>query len=185
MDLDEVVDLYVQELLAGQQSEFDLTSALEGLDDAGALAVSRMRRRIAEILIAEGWQPPPDALLVGDDEEEAPAVASVDEDRAVIRARAVRARSDASRIRGSTSEAHGDSAEQMLAAMRSEVMQMRQALHSRATIEQAKGIVMERYGLSADHAWNYLVRTSQQHNTKLRDLAEELVQSVERPTHKE
>jgi len=63
--------------------------------------------------------------------------------------------------------------------------QLQSALSTRDRIGQAKGIVMERYGLSADHAWNYLVRTSQQHNTKLRDLAEELVQSVERPTHKE
>jgi hypothetical protein len=183
VDLDEVVDLYVQELLAGQQGEFDLTSVQEGLDDAGALAVSRMRRRIAEILIAEGWQPPPDALLIGDDEEEAPVVASVEEDRAVLRARATRARSDATRIRIQASEGLGGASEEMLAAMRSEVMQMRQALRTRATIEQAKGIVMERYGLSADHAWNYLVRTSQQQNTKLRDLAEELVRSVERPVH--
>jgi hypothetical protein len=175
VDLDEVVVDYVHELLGDQAGEVDLTSARDALGDLGALAVSRLRRRIAEMLMAEGWQPPADAVLIEHDE---PIVASVEEDRAVIRARAARARSDASRIRETSAEMHDASAEQMLAAMRSEVMQMRQALQTRATIEQAKGIVMARYGLSADSAWGYLVRSSQQRNIKLRDLAEDLVDSV-------
>ncbi|WP_198671787.1 GAF and ANTAR domain-containing protein [Desertihabitans aurantiacus] len=56
-----------------------------------------------------------------------------------------------------------------------ELEEMRTAMLSRATIEQAKGILMERYKISADQAFNVLTRTSQQTNTKLRSVAEELV----------
>ena len=61
---------------------------------------------------------------------------------------------------------------------RREVEQMREALRSRATIEQAKGIVMARFGLSADQAWSYLVRQSQESNTKVRLVAAQFVESV-------
>jgi GAF domain-containing protein len=49
------------------------------------------------------------------------------------------------------------------------------ALESRATIDQAKGILMERHRLAADQAFQVLVRASMQTNTKLRDVADELV----------
>jgi hypothetical protein len=55
---------------------------------------------------------------------------------------------------------------------------MRRALESRAVIEQAKGIAMERHGLPVEVAWAWLVRTSQNRNVKLRLVAEELVGSV-------
>ncbi|RCK68790.1 ANTAR domain-containing protein [Desertihabitans brevis] len=56
-----------------------------------------------------------------------------------------------------------------------ELEDMRTAMLSRATIEQAKGILMERYKISADQAFNLLTRTSQETNTKLRSVADELV----------
>lgn len=177
MDLDEVVDDYVRELLGQQADEFGLASARDSRDDAGAAAVSRLRRRIAEILVADGWQPPADTVLV---DEVDGRVTSVLEERAALRAQASRARSDAGRTTQTSSELHDPTVAEMLDAMRSEVLQMRQALRTRASIEQAKGIVMARYGLGADAAWNYLVRTSQQRNVKLRDLADELVSSVAR-----
>ncbi|MGZ4455742.1 MAG: GAF and ANTAR domain-containing protein [Nocardioides sp.] len=49
------------------------------------------------------------------------------------------------------------------------------ALHSRGVIGQAIGIVMERYRLDEDTAFAYLLRVSSQGNTKLRDIADELV----------
>jgi AmiR/NasT family two-component response regulator len=48
-------------------------------------------------------------------------------------------------------------------------------MKSRATIEQAKGILMERHKLAADTAFDLLVRVSQEQNRKLRDLADDLV----------
>jgi hypothetical protein len=50
-------------------------------------------------------------------------------------------------------------------------MQLEEALQSRDVIGQAKGILMERRGCTADEAFEVLRRTSQDLNTKLRDLA--------------
>lgn len=49
--------------------------------------------------------------------------------------------------------------------------QLQEAVRSRDVIGQAKGILMERRGLSADQAFDTLRRTSQELNVKLRDLA--------------
>ena len=46
---------------------------------------------------------------------------------------------------------------------------------SRALIEQAKGILMERHKIKEDEAFTILTYTSQRTNTKLRDVAAELV----------
>jgi hypothetical protein len=52
---------------------------------------------------------------------------------------------------------------------------MAQALISRNVIGQAVGIVMERYTVDPDRAFAFLVRTSQDSNTKLRAVAESIV----------
>jgi GAF domain-containing protein len=51
------------------------------------------------------------------------------------------------------------------------------ALESRAVIDQAKGILMERHKLTADLAFQALVRVSMQTNTKVRDVADTLVRT--------
>jgi PAS domain S-box-containing protein len=56
-----------------------------------------------------------------------------------------------------------------------EVEQLREALTSRATIEQAKGILMLRSRCSAEEAFAMLSQSSQERNIKLRDVATELV----------
>jgi GAF domain-containing protein len=58
--------------------------------------------------------------------------------------------------------------------------QLEEALESRATIERAKGILMARGDEDADAAFDRLRRASQQHNRKLRDVAEAVVASVDR-----
>jgi transcriptional regulator with GAF, ATPase, and Fis domain len=55
--------------------------------------------------------------------------------------------------------------------------QLNTALHSRKVIGQAMGILMERYRMDGDRAFNFLVRASSTSNIKLRDVAEELVAS--------
>jgi GAF domain-containing protein len=56
--------------------------------------------------------------------------------------------------------------------------QLNQALQTRRTIGQAVGIVMERYQLGEEQAFNFLIRASSTSNIKLRDVAAELVRSA-------
>jgi transcriptional regulator with GAF, ATPase, and Fis domain len=58
--------------------------------------------------------------------------------------------------------------------------QFRSALASRDVIGQAKGIIMERFGVDAVQAFELLKRLSQDSNTKLADVAHRLVE-VEHP----
>lgn len=51
------------------------------------------------------------------------------------------------------------------------------ALVNRDLIGQAKGILMERFKLNADHAFELLARVSQDRNVKLHDVAEQLTRS--------
>ena len=53
------------------------------------------------------------------------------------------------------------------------------ALQSRATIDQAKGILMERHRLTADQSFQLLARASMDANRKLRNVAEHLVRTGE------
>jgi GAF domain-containing protein len=53
------------------------------------------------------------------------------------------------------------------------------ALDSRAVIDQAKGILIERHKLTADQAFQMLVEASSRSNTKLRDIADRLVRTGE------
>jgi GAF domain-containing protein len=55
------------------------------------------------------------------------------------------------------------------------------ALESRAVIDQAKGILIERYKLTPDEAFQVLSRASMRENRKVRDLAEHLVRTGEMP----
>lgn len=63
-------------------------------------------------------------------------------------------------------------------------LQLNEALESRKVIGQAIGLVMQRYELDEDRAFQFLIRASSTGNMKLRDLAEELVRAAnERATH--
>ncbi|WP_432572804.1 ANTAR domain-containing protein [Kineococcus sp. SYSU DK005] len=52
---------------------------------------------------------------------------------------------------------------------------MRRAMVSRAVIEQAKGVLVERHKITPEQAFTLLTRSSQHTNVKLREVAEELV----------
>jgi GAF domain-containing protein len=58
--------------------------------------------------------------------------------------------------------------------------QLREALKSRETIGQAKGILMAQESVGADEAFDMLVRLSQRSNVKLRDVAQQLVDSTQK-----
>jgi GAF domain-containing protein len=55
------------------------------------------------------------------------------------------------------------------------------ALESRAVIDQAKGILIERHRLTPDQAFQLLARVSMNVNRKVRDVADELVHTGELP----
>jgi GAF domain-containing protein len=55
------------------------------------------------------------------------------------------------------------------------------ALESRAVIDQGKGVLMERYKLTPDQAFQMLAQASMRANRKVRDIAEHLVLTGELP----
>ena len=59
---------------------------------------------------------------------------------------------------------------------------LRTAMMSRAIIEQAKGILMERHKIKEDEAYIILTHASQRTNTNLRDVADELVRTGAAPS---
>jgi GAF domain-containing protein len=58
-----------------------------------------------------------------------------------------------------------------------DLTQLRIVMISRSFIEQAKGILMERHKITEDEAFTMLTHASQRTNTKLRDVAAELVRT--------
>jgi AmiR/NasT family two-component response regulator len=59
--------------------------------------------------------------------------------------------------------------------------QLERALESRITIEQAKGVVAERYGLDVDEAFQLIRRAARSNRMKLYDLAEAIRPGQETP----
>ncbi|MFI6502768.1 ANTAR domain-containing response regulator [Nonomuraea typhae] len=64
--------------------------------------------------------------------------------------------------------------------MRTDAAQMQEALAGRAVIDQAKGIIMQSRGCSAEAAFEELRRISQHHQVKVADLARLLVEEHSR-----
>ena len=62
-----------------------------------------------------------------------------------------------------------------------EIDQLGMAVHTRTRIGQAQGILMERFDMSADQAFDYLRRVSSSSNRKLADVAEEIARTRELP----
>ena len=68
-----------------------------------------------------------------------------------------------------------DQVTEIIAALRAEVLGLRTALTSRATIDQAKGIVMAQEACDEDTAFQVLVQKSKDSNVPLREVARALV----------
>jgi AmiR/NasT family two-component response regulator len=60
--------------------------------------------------------------------------------------------------------------------------QLEHALESRISIEQAKGIVAERYGLEVDEAFELIRRTARTHRVKINDLVRAIRPAQEIPS---
>ncbi|MEJ7629133.1 MAG: GAF and ANTAR domain-containing protein [Nocardioidaceae bacterium] len=66
-----------------------------------------------------------------------------------------------------------------------EVTELTEALATRTVIGKAIGIIMERYTIKDERAFEFLVRLSQTTNTKLRDIAARIVELDEQQTDAE
>lgn len=66
-------------------------------------------------------------------------------------------------------------------SLRTVVAQLRRAMQTRPTIDLARGILMSVFSLSPEASWDVLVTASQNTNTKLHRLAEDLVGTVHGP----
>jgi len=62
--------------------------------------------------------------------------------------------------------------------LRTEVAQLRRAMRSRPAIDLARGILMASFSLSSEDAWSVLVTASQNTNTKVHHLAQDLMDTV-------
>ncbi len=62
-----------------------------------------------------------------------------------------------------------------------QIAQLRHALAARVVIEQAKGIMFERFGLAMEDSFELLRQAARSHQIKVRDLAERLVETRETP----
>ena len=62
---------------------------------------------------------------------------------------------------------------------------MGHAMTGRQVIGQATGVIMERYSLDADDAFNFLLRVSSQSNVKLRVVAQDIINGVNRRNGKD
>jgi hypothetical protein len=65
-----------------------------------------------------------------------------------------------------------------VSALQREIAELREALVSRAVIDQAKGALMLLYGIDADRAFGVLRRWSQESNVKLHTVALVFVQAI-------
>lgn len=81
---------------------------------------------------------------------------------------------------GASPDSSAAPADEELQLIRQELAHLHAALLSRGVIEQAKGILIARYGISPDRAFDVLVRWSQDRNIKLRIIAETLVATIQR-----
>lgn len=68
-----------------------------------------------------------------------------------------------------------------LEELRTRAAQLEQALESRVVIEQAKGMLAERWGVSVDEAFDRLRKAARSHRMKLHDLAAAVVASRTTP----
>jgi AmiR/NasT family two-component response regulator len=74
-----------------------------------------------------------------------------------------------------------DRLEELIASLLQRNLQLQQALDSRVVIEQAKGVLAERYRIGTDEAFDLLRRSSRNQRMRIHALAVAVVSSHETP----
>ena len=87
----------------------------------------------------------------------------------------------APRSKDGDAEAQVDRLRELVTSLLVKNQQLQQALESRIVIEQAKGVLAERYALSVDDAFALLRRSARNHRMKLHALAAAVVSSPQTP----
>ena|SRR5947208_15089476 len=82
---------------------------------------------------------------------------------------------------GAVSGERGKRLAELVVALADENAHLQRALDSRVVIEQAKGILAERFGLDVTEAFELLRRSARDNRLRLRDLSERVVASSETP----
>ena len=75
-----------------------------------------------------------------------------------------------------------DGVHEVVAALTEQNANLQRALDSRVVIEQAKGVLAERFELDVTEAFELLRRSARNNRVRLHDLAEQVVASRETPT---
>jgi AmiR/NasT family two-component response regulator len=78
-------------------------------------------------------------------------------------------------------ELRAERLEELVVALAEANAQLQQALDSRVVIEQAKGVLAERFGLEMSDAFELLRRSARNNRMRLRELATLVVESDETP----
>jgi AmiR/NasT family two-component response regulator len=86
-----------------------------------------------------------------------------------------------SRQSADDAEAQIERLRDLVASLLAQNQQLQQALASRIVIEQAKGVLSERYRMSVDDAFDLLRRSARNHRLRLHALAAAVVASRETP----
>ena len=69
----------------------------------------------------------------------------------------------------------------LVAQLREKNTQLERALESRVVIEQAKGMLAERYGMNVDQAFELMRRASRSNRVRIHDLAARVVAQAATP----
>lgn len=80
------------------------------------------------------------------------------------------------------SDGDGTRLDELVESLRARNAQLETALSSRILIEQAKGVLAERYRLDMDSAFNVLRNASRRHRMRIHVLAQAVVDSPRTPT---
>jgi AmiR/NasT family two-component response regulator len=83
--------------------------------------------------------------------------------------------------RAVSADVRAERLEELVVALAEANAQLQQALDSRVVIEQAKGVLAERFGLEMSEAFELLRRSARNNRMRLRDLATLVVDSDETP----
>ncbi|MYW63456.1 ANTAR domain-containing protein [Streptomyces sp. SID8379] len=76
--------------------------------------------------------------------------------------------------------ARQDGAHRRITVLQDEVRQLHQAIASHTVVDQAIGVVIALGGLTPDQGWDVLKEVSQHTNTKLREIADQVVRWTNR-----